>query len=116
MRDERKEFKVRLTEEEWEEVRKALFDRKIKQQAAGHAALFAWIRSAPPVPNPEQPSPPVPIPKQPPRDKHAEWHELLDAILDHGTTEDVVGIQANLRWGAEAVRRRRDPPPRRKAM
>lgn len=42
-----------------------------------------------------------------PSPRNAEWHALLDTILDHGSKEDVTGIQANLRWGAEAVQRRK---------
>ena len=46
--------------------------------------------------------------------RHTEWHALLDTILDHGTKEDIVGIQANLRWGAESVSKRH-PQPRSRA-
>lgn len=48
-----------------------------------------------------------PTASPPPR--HAEWHRLLDIILDHGTPRDVTGIQANLEWGATAVERSTPP-------
>jgi len=113
MRDERKEFKIRLTEEEWEEVRRGLFERKKKQQEAGHAALFAWLRGS--VLNSEQAAPhPASAKQAAPPGRNAEWHRLLDIILEQGTPEDVTGIQANLRWGANAVEGRHSAPFRRK--
>lgn len=47
--------------------------------------------------------------------KHAKWHAMLDDILRDGTPEDVTGIQANLRWGAESVAKNR-PATRRRAV
>lgn len=44
--------------------------------------------------------------------RHAEWHTMLDTILDHGGPDDIIGIQANLRWGAESVSKRRPHPKR----
>ncbi len=57
------------------------------------------------VPKLEQPPAQTGKTKQPTAasSRHAEWHRLLDIILDHGTPEDVIGIQANLKWGAGAV-------------
>lgn len=37
--------------------------------------------------------------------RHSEYHAMLDEILDHGSEADIIGIQANLRWGSESVRR-----------
>ena len=48
--------------------------------------------------------------------RHAEWHRLLDIILDHGTQEDVIGIQANLKWGAGAVEGRAASSGRRRKV
>jgi hypothetical protein len=48
----------------------------------------------------------------PPKRQHQEWHDRLDLILDHGEEKDIVGIHANLEWGAESVARRK---PRRRA-
>jgi hypothetical protein len=39
--------------------------------------------------------------------ERAEWHKLLDIILDHGDEDDVTGIQRNLIWGSRDVKKRR---------
>jgi hypothetical protein len=57
-------------------------------------------------PQPEAPEQPAPTPLP---HRHAEYHAMLDVILDHGQEADVTGIQANLRWGSESVQRRRKP-------
>lgn len=103
MSDPRKEFKIRLTEDEWEEVRRVLFERKKKQQEAGHAALFAWVRNtllsdgaaadlvlnSPKLPNRE---PTYLYPEE-----NRIWHDRLEVILDDPKQRN--GIEWNLCWG-----------------
>lgn len=60
--------------------------------------LQGWLEGAVTVAQPPTPPPEI--------RRHQEWHEKLDLILDHGEQKDIVGIQANLDWGAESVTRR----------
>jgi hypothetical protein len=76
-----------------EEVRVAIARRRAKTfQEAVNEALKLWL-AAPvgqPVVQSAQPAKGFPYPET------REWHEMLEAILRHGTERQQLGIQSNL--------------------
>ncbi len=99
---------VRVTEDEKQQIDLALAARRTKAQPVLKALLDRWLED----PGVTAGSPPAPSAAT---GRHAEYHAMLDEILDHGTEADVIGIQANLRWGSESVRRASPSGRRRKA-
>lgn len=92
---------VRMSRESLERLKRKMLDSKIKHfQELAWGLLEAWMEGTISAPQPSE------APPQERSAKHREWHEKLDLILNHGEEMDVVGIQANLNWGAEAVSRK----------
>ena len=86
---------VRVHPELMEQVKYALVKRHVTFQKAVDEGLRLWLE-------PRGSSREVAQPQA--RSKHAEWHSMLELILEHGTDRDVIGIQQNLHWAAASIK------------
>jgi hypothetical protein len=101
-----KPVSVRLPEDLHTAVKSAAPLRHRTVEAAYEEALTVWVDRGPAAaPDSLAAALAAAVERQGEEGKpeNGRWHDLLEQILEHGSEADVIGIQQNLKWGAEAV-------------